>query len=103
VIETPFPRDAADNDDLVTPERRLEEMGNAVALVDDVGETRIPESTEIVGLPAGSWIERGLIEVDTPAFVRDGYDTSVEAGEVGIRVVQALGTHDAGLRLRAGD
>src|SRR6185312_7275587 len=45
----------------------------------------------VVRLAAGGWIERGAIEVDPPTVIGTVYDPCLEVGQIGVRVVEALG------------
>ena len=72
-------------------DRSVQQVGDALALVDHVHDIGVAEPAGVERLAAGGGIERGAVEVDPPAVVRAVDDGGVELGQVGVGVVQALG------------
>jgi hypothetical protein len=78
VVEATIPNDRTLDGVAMAREWALEDVGDALAFVDDVGDTGARECTEVVRLAAGSRIEGGLIEVDATSVVRDFDDACLE-------------------------
>jgi len=75
----------------VTHDRGLDDVGDAVALVDHVDDRHAAEPTGVERLAPGGGVEGGAVEIDPAAGVGTGCDGGVEGGEIGVGVVEAGG------------
>ena len=99
VVEASFPSYGTGDADRIAGQRGLQYVCDAIAFVDDVGDTRAGQRAEIVRLTTRSWIECRLVEIDSTAVIGDVHNAGVEAREVGIRVVETSRAH--GVRWRS--
>jgi hypothetical protein len=81
VVESPLPLHGS-MDGAIAAKWALHEVRDALSFVDDVGDTRAAQGTEIMRLATRGRIERGLVEIDAASVVRHVDDASVELGQI---------------------
>src|SRR5512147_2104692 len=96
VVETALPVDLGA--DFAGRNRRVQDVGHALFLIDYLDDVRSAERTHIEGLAAGRGIERRSVQIYAPAVVAGFDHARAEFLEVAVPVVKTFG-HGA-IRLR---
>ncbi len=92
VVEAARPVDGAS--DFARRDRRVGDVRDALAFVDDLDHRRVSDGSRIERLAAGGRIECGAVQVDTASAVARFDHVSAELAQVGIGVIEAFGhTH----------
>jgi hypothetical protein len=106
VIETARPVNAAV--DSVRGDFLVDDVGDFLAIIADVENVGFGKLAQIVGLAAGSWIEKGAIEENLPgafcsrrANERFGRGAGMHGGgevlQEGVVVIEAASGHESGI------
>lgn len=87
MIEAARPIDDSDNGSRI--DRRPEQVGDALVLINDIDYGNPVQDAGIEGLPTGAGIESSAVEVDAPSLVRGVDYLGLELAQVRVVVVEA--------------
>src|ERR1035438_4138712 len=89
VVKAPAPIHPAIH--LVRPQRRLQDMRDALALILHLNQSHSADSSSIVRLPARSGIESGPVQIDPASVLGSPGDVRAKLPEVGVSIVKSFG------------